>query len=1264
MRLQDIKTFIEASMNLDVGGKSLKPNEFRHLKNFYSKDSKGINIPGNTLINNPNLNEGIYRYMGSAEDYENEAFIFCLQHIPIVGDAEHSIYRYFYNIGEIELILKLDLLNFQAGYPLKGANVIGGLFYWTDNYQEDVDEFNYDNYNPPRKINIAKAIHYTEKGYSNGTIYDLALPYSEGDFVLYRSYIYMAIQDVLVGWSPTGTTGSNSYWQFIEVFYIDKTYFNLTFQILDRIKYPPLKAPVLSNEIDVLTPEGNRIDFIEGMGDDIHISINNLRGKLFQFRYRYGYDDKEKSRWSAISEIPYPEGLILATGEFIEDETLKNVIGLDIETGSLEVVQIEIAVRIGNYGHWKLVERIYKYNIDNTVNTDYKSNDTITWCFYNSAVGETLDQKDTETLYDDIAQVSGYQELIEKNRLIDSNYIKGYDPVDLDVELSWSYLQNKFEGLITKNISTGCPYTGIYYRAWVMITGTIVPKSLYTLNFHWCDGDNLSCYSPDPYYENSVGYIAQEGDNYNDIANKLAYKMKNQLGIKPTYVHNNLIEYHRIFENPNPGGNPLIAIVECVGTIRGTVESLPSFKSGAWHSFGLVYYDRANRSSYVNTNNQTNLFNPYLTRLWNDGKLGSNITIHKSVLNWQINHKPPYCATHYSWMMAKNSVEWFLNYLVPGDKIVFTPEGDRIEISLNAEMQLMLDDYKHCNLSFYDWQKGDRIRFLSKKWQAPLNDHVYLENYLDFEILSIEYPSDGGYQKDDSPLNNYITDPAGNKLRDPKQSKISINAFNKGSYFYQDPLHLITIEVYRPRKSTPDEETKIYCELGEMQEIINPHTEDRNHAGNIQNQSATQPALGKFERGDVYIKGRNSQLYSSPVESMWYSDFYDSEAYGKGRPNIINRNAERKHYKSNLCYGGMYIQDTQVNDLSKFNFEDYVVLAEKFGEITRIQEIGYTLKVRQVSKSTSIYIGRAGLEQAEMNNQKVVVGSDKVLGTHMVSPERWGCINSESCVASARYEYFVDVNNGVIIRDAPNGMFCISKYGIRNWVKNKCKYLTEDCSEYNIYGGFDGDNEHIYFTFIGLDKSTGLYNIETIIFNEDENKWICFIELLNGNIPMEGFGYIGQYMFSFMEGKLYRHNINVFRNYFYGNQYKSEISFVVNNDSLKSKVFKSLSVYSNKLWSAPNNNDITIPASMNNPNGMSSKLPAGRFVSKEGIHYAPFGKNMITSGDSPSITDFVNGNQLRGEIMEIKLTNDNNEEVELTNIIIDSIHSKKSGVKK
>ena len=207
---------------------------------------------------------------------------------------------------------------------------------------------------------------------------------------------------------PTNTT----YWEVANV----GVYASITEQILDRIKYRPKELASVSYTTDQSVKE------------------NRLRNNLFKFSYRYVYDDGEKSAWSPISAPPMPLISERFDGSYIRDETIGNVINVWMDTSVREVVILELAVQVGKDGVWKLINRKYKYN----ENGDRLLEDNIfsVYQFRNTEAGESLDQEDFFRLYDAVPQISQNQKLIEKNRIVDGNYIEGYDNIDIDVTLS------------------------------------------------------------------------------------------------------------------------------------------------------------------------------------------------------------------------------------------------------------------------------------------------------------------------------------------------------------------------------------------------------------------------------------------------------------------------------------------------------------------------------------------------------------------------------------------------------------------------------------------------------------------------------------------------------------------------------------------------------------------------------------------------------------------------------------------------------------
>lgn len=61
---------------------------------------------------------------------------------------------------------------------------------------------------------------------------------------------------------------------------------------------------------------------------------------------------------------------------------------------------------------------------------------------------------------------------------------------------------------------------------------------------------------------------------------------------------------------------------------------------------------------------------------------------------------------------------------------------------------------------------------------------------------------------------------------------------------------------------------------------------------------------------------------------------------------------------------------------------------------------------------------------------------------------------------------------------------------------------------------------------------------------------------------------MNNYLYTFKNGQLYRHNTNSLRNNFYGVQYNTTIKSVFNKSSLENKLFKTLILESDAPWSA------------------------------------------------------------------------------------------------
>lgn len=115
----------------------------------------------------------------------------------------------------------------------------------------------------------------------------------------------------------------------------------------------------------------------------------------------------------------------------------------------------------------------------------------------------------------------------------------------------------------------------------------------------------------------------------------------------------------------------------------------------------------------------------------------------------------------------------------------------------------------------------------------------------------------------------------------------------------------------------------------------------------------------------------------------------------------------------------------------------------------------------------------------------------------------------------------------------------------------------------------------------------------TLTYSESAGGWASFYsfepEMMVG---------MNNYFYSFKGGKLYRHNTGTKRNNFYGEQYTSRITGVINEEPSTVKTFKTISLESNAPW------DCTVTSDLG-----SGYIDSGWFSLKEGDYYAHIRRN-------------------------------------------------------
>lgn len=180
------------------------------------------------------------------------------------------------------------------------------------------------------------------------------------------------------------------------------------------------------------------------------------------------------------------------------------------------------------------------------------------------------------------------------------------------------------------------------------------------------------------------------------------------------------------------------------------------------------------------------------------------------------------------------------------------------------------------------------------------------------------------------------------------------------------------------------------------------------------------------------------------------------------------------------------------------------------------------------------------------------------------------------------------------------------------------------------------------------DVENGEISGVTISFREDSNTW------------GSDYSYQPEMMIKFLDdflavknGNLWLHNDNPIRNNFYGVQYSSKVRFYININPTTIKLFYGLRVKSNKVWYSPGDTDILIYATEEKPNGMASRLKKNKFVSLYGDWFADFLRNLLDPRFENSLDALLGGDELRGDLMELNLINDDTVEVILFEVDVE-----------
>ena len=695
----------------------------------------------------------------------------------------------------------------------------------------------------------------------------------------------------------------------------------------------------------------------------------------------------------------------------------------------------------------------------------------------------------------------------------------------------------------------------------------------------------------------------------------------------------------------------------------------PSFKAGATHAFGIVYYGFVRELGEV-----------YAKSLPERTAAGEN----KGPVSMEfdlddVNFYAPGFADSYQIVYGGSSIANTFQYTVGGayahrktttggDSTFEIVDDDNHVIYVSLKT---FDKYQEERepVKRYSFTKGDKLRILSHRDSSngdalvyPLNDGKPLE----FDVLGV-VTLDGG-----SPIQ--VRDAGANDDRDPYvgtfvklscptvESTVNLGAdvvkFEGFDWYqitgedYNGDVSVdsvsnlwnreVLVEIFTPKKDVSD---RIYYEIGERQPITTVNSKGGQHKPNIITSSGDvyfRPSMMKHPKynsgwkdldqsGIVGTSYANEEDPGEWVYSVKYSedhkvnDHTSDSSWDRGRPHSVFQNAAKVTRSNSISYSRAYVDDSAVLPLSQFNLNEanFYDLPSEYGACRFIGQQTDKLIAIQENKCSLLGIGKSVLESADGSG--IVAVNTNVINAMLPYAGDFGTQNPESVVRIDGGYYVVDKKRKAIFFLKGGSLGLISAIEIDSFIESKID-SWESGGGLRIVSGFDPDDSVVFFTFQGGSSEC------TVGFNQGFKFWqgeYTFIPDCYATVNNKMFGFKHN-VISSSRYVIHKFGHELASNVFLGESVQPSSFEVVSkaNPSMV-KGYKSLSLEGDSAWTV----------NLESSEGQTSADLS--FDEKEDAFYAHIGRDTSVRNDTkylPIGTVDTNSNAGNG-IRSIKLKN-------------------------
>lgn len=552
-----------------------------------------------------------------------------------------------------------------------------------------------------------------------------------------------------------------------------------------------------------------------------------------------------------------------------------------------------------------------------------------------------------------------------------------------------------------------------------------------------------------------------------------------------------------------------------------TIGSTPTFKTGANHAFGIVYFDKYGRSGFVNElGSAYSKLVPERT-----GNVVGPVSMQFNLSNQSFN--APTWAESYQIVYSGSTISDVFQYTVGGGypTRLTTHTGGEYDLDKsthNIYVSLRtLDQYKRDKnvLADYSFTEGDKLRIIAHRntndtgWVYPVSSGG---NIMEFDVVGLktiaETPIhvDSNTSHDESDINPHfgtflvlsapaVEGSAGVAGEVEKYVGFDWHQITGENYnstdTIADPVNYwnrrVLVEIITPRKSTSE---KIYYEIGERRRCgvykdvtVGPHGPTFTIAGgdvHYRPRACKSPAYSSAW-SDVNAENPESWVYRTIyIEDSGISDLYESSYWNKGRAHAVFQNAATVNRYNGITYSDVYADDTAVLSLSSFNpsLANFFDLPSEYGACSYIGRFLDDLIAFQENKCSLIKVNKSILSDGAQGG--LVSLSTNVLNNFTPFGGDYGTKHPESVLIRDGVAYAMDSSRSAIIRLSMQGLSSISDEDIQSTV-NVDFASWRLWSGTKLISGYDPDDDIVYFTL----SPSGSFSGSTFGYDEKNQFW-------------------------------------------------------------------------------------------------------------------------------------------------------------------------------